>query len=172
MGTTTAQKKLFFNLARLKAQLKEIDSGISPEAVRHIATELDVSEAAVVEMNSRLSATDTSLNASTADGETAWQDRLADDREDQESELTTREERRQQFRRLALALPHLSAREQEIVRARYLREEPLSLAELAARHGVTSERIRQVETQAVAKLKTLVKKTRSATMPLLLEVAA
>ncbi len=138
MGTTGAQKKLFFNLRRLKTRLREIDDGISPEAVTSIARELDVSEAEVVQMNTRLTAVEMSLNAPVGGEEEAnWQDRLADDREDQESQLAQYDELQHRREQLTEALTRLPLRAQQIVRERYLREEPVPLAILAARYGVT-----------------------------------
>jgi RNA polymerase sigma-32 factor len=158
MGTTTAQKKLFFNLRRLKGQLREIDEGdLSPENVTRIAKELDVPEAEVVGMNQRLSAPDNSLNAPMrADGDGEWQDWLVDDAEDQETRLGRREELGLRRDLLRLALSRLSGRERDIIVARRLREPPTTLESLAHRHGVSSERIRQIEFRTVAKLKKLI----------------
>jgi RNA polymerase sigma-32 factor len=154
IGTTGAQKKLFFNLRRLKAQLQEIDNAISPEAASKIARALDVTETEVVEMNWRLSATETSLNAAVAeDGDGDWQDRLADESEDQEAVMTRCDELRHRRESLAAALTQLTPRAREIIRERYLCEEPVSLAVLAARYGVTPQRVRQIEDEAIAKLR-------------------
>lgn len=154
IGTTGAQKKLFFNLRRLKAQLQEIDSGISPEAAARIAKELDVSETEVVEMNWRLSAGETSLNAAVAnDGEGDWQDRLADERDDQEAVATQCDELLHRRESLAAALAQLTPRAREIVRERYLREQPVTLTILAARYGITPQRVRQIEVEAITKLR-------------------
>jgi RNA polymerase sigma-32 factor len=154
MGTTGAQKKLFFNLRRLKAQLQEIDNGISPEAASRIASALNVTETEVVEMNWRLAATETSLNAAVAEeGDGDWQDRLADEREDQEAVMTRCDELQHRRESLAAALTQLAPRAREIIRERYLRDEPVSLAILAARYGVTPQRVRQIEEEAIAKLR-------------------
>jgi RNA polymerase sigma-32 factor len=154
MGTTGAQKKLFFNLRRLKAQLQEIDNGISPEAASRIASALNVTETEVVEMNWRLAATETSLNAAVAEeGDGDWQDRLADEREDQEAVMTRCDELQHRRDSLAAALTQLAPRAREIIRERYLRDEPVSLAILAARYGVTPQRVRQIEEEAIAKLR-------------------
>jgi RNA polymerase sigma-32 factor len=158
MGTTGAQKKLFFNLRRMKARLQEIDEGISPEAVTSIARALDVPEADVVQMNTRLTAVEVSLNAPVgAEDETDWQDRLADDREDQESLLAQSDELQHRRERLTDALTRLPPRTQQIIRERYLREEPVSPAILAARYGVTPQRVRQIEEQAIEKLRALLR---------------
>ena len=153
IGTTAAQKKLFFSLRRLKARMHDLDSGdLSPEAVESIATELNVPQAEVVEMNRRLG-TDRSLNASLAeDGDSEWQDLLADDRPDQETLLAGAEERqrRQQFLKLGLGV--LDDRERQILVARRLREEPLTLEELSQHFHVSRERVRQLEVRAFEKV--------------------
>lgn len=153
MGTTNAQKKLFFNLRRLKARLHEIDGGISPEAVRTIARDLDVPEADVVQMNGRLAVGEVSLNAPVGEEEDDWQDRLADDSENQEAMLARRDEMRHRRETLASGLTLLAPRAREIIHARHLREEPVSLAILAARYGVTPKRVRQIEEKAIATLR-------------------
>ncbi|HEX4195462.1 MAG TPA: RNA polymerase sigma factor RpoH [Stellaceae bacterium] len=154
LGTTAAQKKLFFNLRRLKAQLQEFDSGISPEATRKIASVLEVSETEVVQMNGRLAARQISLNAAIGDDEESdWEDRLADDSEDQETALVRCDELRHRRENLAIALSQLAPRAQEIIRARYLRDEPVPLAILANRYGITPQRVRQIEDDAVRKLR-------------------
>ena len=159
MGTTSAQKKLFFNLRRLKGQLRAIDEGdLSPENVVQIATKLDVPEADVVSMDRRLSAHDNSLNAPLrADGDGEWQDSLVDEAEDQEAQLGRREELGMRRDLLRLALSRLSGRERDIVDARHLCERPTTLESLAHRYRVTPERIRQIELRAVAKLQKLIR---------------
>ena len=155
MGTTAAQKKLFFNLRTIKARLGEHDFGdLSPVAVRTIAAELDVPANDVVEMNRRMSGADVSLNAATTeDGEAEWLDRLVDDRPIQDMVLAEADERAQRQKLLGDALVRLDARELEIVRERRLRDEPLTLEELSKRFHVSRERIRQLEVRAVEKLK-------------------
>jgi RNA polymerase sigma-32 factor len=155
IGTTAAQKKLFFNLRRMKSRLQEIDSGISPEAVTSIARELDVPEADVVQMNWRLAAAETSLNAPVGEEESDWQDRLADDSESQETRLARRDEWQHRRGWLANALTQLAPRAAAIVRERYLREEPVPVGILAARYGVSPQRVRQIEEQAIEKLRGL-----------------
>jgi RNA polymerase sigma-32 factor len=159
MGTTAAQKKLFFNLRTLKGQLHAIDEGdLSPENVNQIAKELDVPVADVVGMNRRLSARDNSLNAPLHnDGDSEWQDWLVDDADDQEVRLGQREELGLRRDLLRLALSRLSARERDIVVARRLRERPTTLESLACGYGVTPERIRQIEVRAIAKLQKLIR---------------
>ncbi|AWU96537.1 RNA polymerase sigma factor RpoH (plasmid) [Azospirillum ramasamyi] len=153
IGTTAGQKKLFFSLRRLKARMQELESGdLSPEAVESIATELNVSKAEVVEMNRRLG-NDRSLNVGLSeDGDAEWQDLLADDRPDQEATLADSEERsrRQQFLKLGLGV--LDDRERQILVARRLRDEPLTLEELSQTFRVSRERVRQLEVRAFEKL--------------------
>ena len=157
IGTTAAQKKLFFSLRRLKAQLQDADNGtfggdLSPEAVESIATELDVSKADVVEMNRRMG-TDRSLNATLAeDGDSEWLDLLADERPDQETVLAGTEERKRRQHFLKLGLGVLDDRERQILVARRLRDEPLTLEELSQHFHVSRERVRQLEVRAFEKV--------------------
>lgn len=155
LGTTANQKKLFFNLRRLKGQIQAYDDGdLSEEAVRQIAERLRVSAAEVISMNRRLAGPDRSLNAPVHDdGESEMQDWLVDDSESQEIQLAQSQEREQHRRLLAAALARLSSREQDIVRERRLRETPLTLSELADRHNISRERVRQLEVSALEKLK-------------------
>jgi RNA polymerase sigma-32 factor len=153
IGTTAAQKKLFFSLRRLKARMQELDSGdLSPESVAFIATELDVPEEDVVEMNRRLSA-DSSLNAPFGeDGDSEWQDQLADERVGQENLVADAEERRERLNFLKLGLDVLDDRERQILVARRLADDPLTLEELSQRFHVSRERVRQLEVRAFEKL--------------------
>jgi len=155
MGTTAAQKKLFFNLRQMKGRLEEIDAGdLSPESVAAIATALGVPEKDVVEMNRRLSGADGSLNVTmTDDGETEWLDRLVDERPTQELLLAEADELAQRRKLLGEAMAGLNAREREILIERRLREEPLTLEDLSRRFHVSRERIRQLEVRAVDKLR-------------------
>jgi RNA polymerase sigma-32 factor len=159
MGTTAAQKKLFFNLRRLKGQMQAIDEGdLNPEQVAHVATTLGVPEADVVSMNRRLAAPDHSLNAPVrADSEGEWQDWLVDESESQESELAEREELTGRKTLLANALKTLNAREKHILTERRLKDEPSTLEALAAEYGVSRERIRQIEVRAFEKLQKAMK---------------
>jgi RNA polymerase sigma-32 factor len=154
MGTTAAQKKLFFNLRRLKGQLRAIDEGdLSPENVRKIATKLGVPETDVVAMNGRLAAPDYSLNAPLrSDGEGEWQDWLVDEGDDQEKSLGERQELDLRRDLLRDALPHLMPRERDILLARRLSEEPATLEDLSQRYGISHERVRQIEGRAFAKV--------------------
>ncbi len=159
MGTTAAQKKLFFNLRRTKAQMQALEEGdLKPENVKAIATKLGVSEEDVVSMNRRL-AGDSSLNAPIrADAEGGeWQDWLADDTPGQEEMLLDSEERIQRREMLSSALGVLNERERQIFEARRLADEPATLEELSARFNVSRERIRQIEVRAFEKVQTAVK---------------
>lgn len=154
MGTTAAQKKLFFNLRRLKGQMQAIEEGdLSPENVAKIAQELDVPEVDVINMNRRLSSPDHSLNAPLRiDGEGEWQDWLVDERDDQETELADRQEAGNRRNMLANALTGLNARERDILTQRRLREEPMTLEDLSQQYGISRERVRQIEVRAFEKL--------------------
>ncbi|HYH22657.1 MAG TPA: RNA polymerase sigma factor RpoH [Azospirillum sp.] len=152
IGTTAAQKKLFFSLRRLKARMQELEGGdLPPEAVASIATELDVPEAEVVAMNRRLSA-DSSLNAPMGEDGGEWQDHLTDDRINQETTFADAEERRQRVDFLKLGLDVLNDRERAIFVARRLAERPLTLDELSQRFQVSRERVRQLEVRAFEKV--------------------
>jgi RNA polymerase sigma-32 factor len=163
MGTTAAQKKLFFNLRKLKGQLQAIEDGdLSPENVKKIATELGVPEVDVVNMNRRLAAPDHSLNAPLRnDGEGEWQDWLVDEVEDQETSLSERQElglRRDLLRR---AMSHLTPRERDILTERRLREVPTTLEDLSQRYNISRERVRQIEVRAFEKLQRAIKSAAS-----------
>jgi len=154
MGTTAAQKKLFFNLRRMKGQLEHLEQGdLSPEAAETIAAELGVPEDDVVEMNRRMSGTDRSLNVTlTDDSETEWLDRLIDERPNQEFLIVEADEIAQRRKLLGEALARLNEREREILTERRLRDEPLTLEDLSRRFHVSRERIRQLEVRAIDKL--------------------
>jgi RNA polymerase sigma-32 factor len=154
MGTTAAQKKLFFNLRQIKGRLERLDQGdLSPETVETIAAELGVPEKDVVEMNRRMSAADGSLNVTTTeDGETEWLDRLVDEGPSQELVFAEAEEMAQRRKLLGEAMTRLNEREREIVMERRLRDEPLTLEDLSRRFHVSRERIRQLEVRAIEKL--------------------
>ena len=159
IGTTAAQKKLFFNLRRLKHRLQAIDDGdLSPEHVTKIADELRVSEDEVVQMNRRLAAPDRSLNAPMrVEGEGEWQDWLADEGESQETLYGEREELERRRRMLTGAMDVLNERERRILHERRLREDPATLEELSQEFGVSRERIRQIEVRAFEKLQRAVR---------------
>jgi RNA polymerase sigma-32 factor len=154
MGTTAAQKKLFFNLGRLKRQLGELGPGdLSPDAVTGIAQALEVSEAEVIEMNRRLAAGDQSLSVPLrADGETEWQDMLVDEDQDQENWVAEADELAWRRDLLSEGLKALSEREQRILTERRLKDGPMTLEDLSKVYGVSRERVRQIEARAFAKL--------------------
>jgi len=154
MGTTAAQKKLFFNLRRLKGQMQAIDDGdLQPEQVAKIAHALDVPEADVVSMNRRLTAPDHSLNAPVrADSEGEWQDWLVDDADTQETELAEREELTGRKKLLNGALKALNDRERHILIERRLKDNPTTLEDLSQQYGISRERVRQIEVRAFEKL--------------------
>ncbi len=155
MGTTAAQKKLFFNLRRLKGQMQALEEGdLRPEQVTHIALRLDVPEQDVVSMNRRLARADQSLNAPVrddADGE--WQDWLTDHRESQETVLAESQEMSERRFFLAGALERLSPREKHILSERRLKETPATLQDLSEHYGISRERVRQIEIRAFQKLR-------------------
>jgi RNA polymerase sigma-32 factor len=159
MGTTAAQKKLFFNLRRLKGQMQAIDEGdLHPEQVAHIAHVLDVPEQDVVSMNRRLTASDTSLNVQVReDAEGEWQDRLVDQSESQEAAYAHQEELSGRRALLPGALQALGERERSILVERRLKDTPSTLEELSRQHNVSRERIRQIEARAFEKLQKLMK---------------
>jgi RNA polymerase sigma-32 factor len=159
MGTTAAQKKLFFNLRKLKGQLQAIEEGdLSPENVSKIATALDVPEQDVVNMNRRLAAPDHSLNAPLrADSEGEWQDWLVDEGESQESKLGERQELGLRRDLLVKAMGHLNERERDILTHRRLREQPTTLEDLSQKYGISRERVRQIEVRAFEKLQKAIK---------------
>ncbi|NIE80499.1 MULTISPECIES: RNA polymerase sigma factor RpoH [Asaia] len=154
MGTTASQKKLFFNLRRLKGQMQAIDDGdLKPEQVDKIATTLGVPEQDVVSMNQRLSAPDHSLNAPLrSDSEGEWQDWLVDDQESQETTLGDAEEMSGRQALLTEAMKSLNDRERHILTERRLKDDPSTLEELSHEYGVSRERIRQIEARAFEKL--------------------
>ncbi|HZB94130.1 MAG TPA: RNA polymerase sigma factor RpoH [Stellaceae bacterium] len=157
MGTTAAQKKLFFNLRKLKGQMAELDQGdLPPEAVTKIATELDVPETEVIEMNRRLAGSDNSLNAlmggSGTDSDSEWLDMLPDESPSQETIIGDRKELQQRRQMLDVALKKLNPRERDIIFERRLKDEPSTLEELSHRYAVSRERIRQIEVRAFEKL--------------------
>ena len=154
MGTTAAQKKLFFNLRRLKGQMQAIDDGdLQPEQVAKIAHALDVPEQDVINMNRRLAAPDHSLNAPLrADSEGEWQDWLVDDAESQEHAIGEREEATGRKALLASALKTLNERERHILIERRLKDNPTTLEDLSQQYDISRERVRQIEVRAFEKL--------------------
>jgi len=155
MGTTAAQKKLFFNLRKAKSQIEAFQDGdLRPDQVSAIATKLGVLDSEVISMNRRLGGPDASLNAPLrADGESEWQDWLAD--EDQVSQETVVAENQEKSLRMSLleeAMVELTDRERHILTERRLKDDPTTLEELASQYGVSRERVRQIEVRAFEKL--------------------
>ena len=155
MGTTAAQKKLFFNLRKAKSEISALEEGdMHPDQVRQIATKLGVLDEEVVSMNRRLSGPDASLNAPLrADSENEWQDWLADDAAvSQETVLAESEEKSIRMSLLEEAMTELTDRERHILTQRRLQDDPTTLEELASQYGVSRERVRQIEVRAFEKL--------------------
>ncbi len=156
LGTTSAQKKLFFNLRKAKARIGALEDGdLRPEHVERIAHDLNVSEDEVISMNRRMSGGDASLNATiSADGEGAaqWQDWLEDEDADQASDFEAKDELEVRRELLAAAMDVLNDREQDILTQRRLMENPVTLEELSGQYDVSRERIRQIEVRAFEKL--------------------
>ncbi|WP_354069616.1 RNA polymerase sigma factor RpoH [Caulobacter sp. 1776] len=155
MGTTAAQKKLFFNLRKAKSQIAAFQDGdLRPEQVSAIATKLGVLDSEVISMNRRLSGPDASLNAPLrSDSESEWQDWLADDDQvSQETMVAENEEKSLRMSLLEEAMVELTDRERHILTERRLKDDPTTLEELAAQYGVSRERVRQIEVRAFEKL--------------------
>jgi len=155
IGTTAAQKKLFFNLRRLKGQIQAADEGdLKPEQVREIAERLDVSEEDVISMNHRMTGGDHSLNAPMRiDGDGEWQDWLVDqDAEDQETVLAEQDEYDQRKELLMSAMDVLNDREKHILTERRLQDNPSTLEDLSKVYDISRERVRQIEVRAFEKL--------------------
>ena len=156
MGTTSAQKKLFFNLRKAKSRIGALDEGdMHPDNVAKIAGDLGVSEAEVVSMNRRLSGGDASLNAMiSADGESSmeWQDWLEDEDADQAAEYESQDELSMRRDMLNSAMSGLNDRERDILTQRRLVDEVVTLEELSENYGVSRERVRQIEVRAFEKL--------------------
>src|ERR1700742_1920646 len=154
MGTTAAQKKLFFNLRKAKSNIGAIEEGdLTPDHTTKLADQLGVTEREVTEMNRRLSGPDSSLNAPLrSESESEWQDWLADDTADQETRLAQREGMRDRHHLLVGALKDLTDRGRDIIQPRRLQDEPATLEELSQKYGVSRERVRQIEVRAFEKL--------------------
>jgi RNA polymerase sigma-32 factor len=154
MGTTAAQKKLFFNLRKIKGQLAAIDDGdLSPENVEYIAAALNVPERDVISMNGRMLGPDQSLNAPVREeGGGEWQDWLEDPETDQESSVLESDELAHRSTQLVRAMDVLNEREKHILSERRLKEEPATLEELSKVYGISRERVRQIEARAFEKL--------------------
>jgi RNA polymerase sigma-32 factor len=161
MGTTAAQKKLFFNLRKLKGQMQAIEEGdMAPENVAEIARRLAVPEQDVISMNRRLSSPDHSLNAPVRhDGEGEWVDWLVDDSDSQETLVAENEELTNRRRLLGSAMSELNERERHILTERRLRDDPTTLEQLSQQYGISRERVRQIEVRAFEKLQKAVRST-------------
>ena len=161
IGTTASQKKLFFNLRKIKGKINALEDGdLTPNQVNQIAKTLNVSENDVVSMNRRMLGGDHSLNSqiNRQDGEEAeWQDLLADDRDNQETQYLNHQEKNIRNKMMLEALDHLKPREKDIIIKRRLSENPKTLEDLSQEYKVSRERIRQIETRAFEKLQTVVK---------------
>ena len=161
IGTTASQKKLFFNLRKIKGKINALEDGdLTPGQVNHIATTLDVSEDDVVSMNRRMLGGDHSLNSqiNRQDGEEAeWQDMLTDERDNQETQYVNHQEKKIRNKMMLEALDYLKPREKDIIIKRRLTESPKTLENLSQEYKVSRERIRQIETRAFEKLQTIVK---------------
>jgi RNA polymerase sigma-32 factor len=159
LGTTAAQKKLFFNLRKLKGQMQAIDDGdLRPETVKAIAERLEVAESDVVEMNRRMAGADHSLNVPLrGDTETQWQDWLVDDSASQESTVADADEYDHRMSLLHRAMKVLNDRERHILSERRLQDEPTTLEALSAQYGISRERVRQIEVRAFEKLQRVIK---------------
>jgi RNA polymerase sigma-32 factor len=155
MGTTAAQKKLFFNLRKAKSQIAAFQDGdLHPDQVSYIATKLGVLDSEVISMNRRLGGPDASLNAPLrADGESEWQDWLADDNQvSQETVVAENQEKSMRMSLLEEAMVELTDRERHILTERRLKDDPTTLEDLATQYGVSRERVRQIEVRAFEKL--------------------
>ncbi|GAA0568060.1 RNA polymerase sigma factor RpoH [Rhizomicrobium electricum] len=159
IGTTTDQKKLFFNLRKAKSKINAIEEGdLTPEHVAVLADQLGVGEDELISMNRRLSAPDSSLNAPLrSDGESEWQDWLPDETLDQETRMAETQEVDERKELLAAALGELPEREREIIAARRLQDEPATLEELSHKFGISRERVRQIEVRAFDRLQRAMK---------------
>lgn len=159
IGTTAAQKKLFFNLRSLKGKLKALDDGdLQPELVTEIADRLDVSETDVIDMNRRMSGHDHSLNSPlSSENNGEWINWLVDDSDSHENKIINNDELLKRRKMLNVALKDLEDRERQILLKRRLSDDPLTLEELSKYYGISRERVRQVEVRAYEKIRKVVK---------------
>ena len=160
IGTTASQKKLFFNLRKIKGRIQAVEEGdLKPEYVKYIAKTLGVDEKDVISMNRRMGG-DSSLNSplrADADGDGEWQDWLVDDKDSQETILVENQESEMRNGLLGDALSKLNDRERRVIEARKLQDEPATLDDLSKEFNVSRERIRQIEVRAFEKLQKAVK---------------
>ncbi|PPR43509.1 MAG: RNA polymerase sigma factor RpoH [Alphaproteobacteria bacterium MarineAlpha8_Bin1] len=159
IGTTAAQKKLFFNLRSLKGKLKALEDGdLQPELVTEIADRLDVSENDVIDMNRRMAGHDHSLNNPySLESDEEWINGIPDDRENHENQIIKNDELTKRKELLSIALKDLDERERRIITHRRLVDDPMTLDELSKKFGISRERVRQVEVKAFEKLRKVVK---------------
>ena len=161
IGTTASQKKLFFNLRKIKGKINALEDGdLTPNQVNHIAKTLDVSKDDVISMNRRMLGSDHSLNSqiNRQDGEEAeWQDMLTDERDNQETQYVNHQEKNIRNKMMLEALDYLKPREKDIIIKRRLIDDPKTLEYLSQEYKVSRERIRQIETRAFEKLQMIVK---------------
>jgi len=168
LGTTAAQKKLFFNLRRIKGEINALEEGdLRPEQVEEIATRLGVTTDEVLSMNGRMSGSDASLNTPMGtDGDMEWQDWLADDEPGQAAEFADRQEFDARMELLSKAMEDLTDREKDILTQRRLSDEPVTLEDLSKVYNVSRERIRQIEVRAFEKVqKSMVRLAREEGLP-------
>jgi len=159
MGTSAAQKRLFFNLRSLKRNLQAVEAGqLRPETITEIARILDVSESEVVDMDQRMSATDQRLDAPVGglDGETNWGDLMPSGEISQEEDFAEKQEQKIRHGLLKRALAKLNPRERDIFQRRRLSESPTTLEDLSKEHNISRERVRQIEVRAMEKLTEMV----------------
>ena len=156
LGTTSAQKKLFFNLRKAKSRIGALEEGdMHPDNVKRIATDLGVTEAEVISMNQRMAGSDASLNAvvgSEGEGTMQWQDWLEDENADQAGDYEKKDELDVRRELLVQAMDVLNDREKDILEQRRLRDKPVTLEELSGQYDVSRERIRQIEVRAFEKI--------------------
>lgn len=157
IGSSAAQKKLFFGLRRLKNSIRSAETGVSsvltPQEVTKIAKDMGVGESDVIDMDTRMSAHDQHLNAKIgADSDDEWQDMLADPADNQETLMAEKQERNIKHELLEGAMAKLNAREQDIIRERHLKDDPSTLEDLSKIYNISRERVRQIETRAMEKL--------------------
>lgn len=156
LGTTSAQKKLFFNLRKAKSRIGALEEGdMHPDNVKRIATDLGVTEAEVISMNQRMAGSDASLNAvvgSEGEGTMQWQDWLEDENADQAGDYEKKDELDVRRELLVQAMEVLNDREKDILEQRRLRDKPVTLEELSGQYDVSRERIRQIEVRAFEKI--------------------
>lgn len=162
MGTTAAQKKLFFNLRRLRNQIGHHEGDLYPDEVKMIANELDVKEQEVIDMDQRMSGGEYSLNKMVGhDSEDEWIDFLEDEKANQEEILAIEQDKKQKLLLLENAMDKLNEREQDIVRKRQLSENPATLDDLSKVYNISRERVRQIEARALEKLQESVREAQA-----------